>query len=50
MTEDREERTKTVGGNEVSLMSGMGVGLGEEGRTEKSSVRFKRGKAIRGIE
>lgn len=49
VTEDREERTKGVGGNEVSLMPGMGGGVGarrEESRDEASGSRKERPSAV----
>lgn len=39
MTEDREERTKRVEGNEVSLMSGMGRGSGGERGERKVEIQ-----------
>lgn len=45
MTEDREERTKGVGGNEVSLMPGMGVGA-EESRKQASISRKESPSAV----
>lgn len=43
VTEDREEGTKRMGGNEVSLMPGMGEGPEAEG------IHFKKEKAIGSI-